>query len=99
MRACMCLPQCRRRWWLSTRAAGDTTREHARSAGFAGLNWRVLLRPRVAMNTHARMHALAQVLTVLMVYMIWWHLVPEIQRFHDLVPADCLIAGAPVLVK
>ena len=51
------------------------------------------------MNTHARMHSHAQVLTVLMVYMIWWHLVPEIQKFHDLVPADCLIAGAPVLVK
>ena len=38
-------------------------------------------------------------LTVLMVYMVWWHLVPEIQKFHNLVPGDCLIAGPPVLVN
>ena len=36
-------------------------------------------------------------LLVLFIYIMWWHLVPEIQKFHNLVPADCLIAGAPVL--
>lgn len=34
-----------------------------------------------------------------MIYMVWWHLVPEIQKFHNLIPGDCLIAGAPVLVN
>jgi len=59
-------PLCRRRWWLSTRANGYTSMlsrcapaNDAHIADIAGPNWRVPLRPRGAMNTHARMYAWA----------------------------------------
>mmetsp|Transcript_71320 Transcript_71320/g.163473 ORF Transcript_71320/g.163473 Transcript_71320/m.163473 type:complete len:255 (-) Transcript_71320:190-954(-) len=33
------------------------------------------------------------ILIVLGVYLMWWQLIPEIRAWHNLIPADCLVAG------
>lgn len=79
--------------------------------GFVGgVSWLVILLTLVFLffilitvcakkDSWVRAIAYTAVLAVLFVYMMWWHLVPEIQKFHNLVPGDCLIAGPPVLVN
>lgn len=75
-----------------------------------GVSWLVILLTLVFLgfilatvcakkDSWVRAMAYTMVLSALMIYMVWWHLVPEIQKFHNLIPGDCLIAGAPVLVN
>mmetsp|Transcript_52589 Transcript_52589/g.163199 ORF Transcript_52589/g.163199 Transcript_52589/m.163199 type:complete len:255 (-) Transcript_52589:81-845(-) len=46
-----------------------------------------------------RAMAYTLVLVILATYLIWWQLVPEIRKWHNLVPADCMIAGKAQLLS
>mmetsp|Transcript_3968 Transcript_3968/g.9371 ORF Transcript_3968/g.9371 Transcript_3968/m.9371 type:complete len:255 (+) Transcript_3968:283-1047(+) len=39
------------------------------------------------------------ILVILFVYILWFQLIPAIRAWHNLMPADCLIAGPPQLVS